>query len=97
MYKIVNLITSDDTRTINNLAIYLHKAFKVRNTDIFAGNNYILRKYNFQIIICVRKLHFLANDHIPFSVFFVIESFAAILFFFLKILSSLCITVRALT
>ena len=39
MYKFVNLITSDNTRTINNLAIYVHKAFKVRNTAIFAGNN----------------------------------------------------------
>ena len=35
MYKFVNLITSDNTRTINNLAIYVHKAFKVRNTAFF--------------------------------------------------------------
>ena len=33
------VITSDNTRTINNLAIYVHKAFKVRNTAFFAGNN----------------------------------------------------------
>ena len=39
MYKFVNLITSDNTRTINILAIYVHKAFKVRNTAIFAGND----------------------------------------------------------
>ena len=38
-YGICDRITSDNTRTINNLAIYVHKAFKVRNTAIFAGNN----------------------------------------------------------
>ena len=35
MYKFVNLITSDNTRTINNSAIYVHKAFKVTNIAIF--------------------------------------------------------------
>ena len=39
MYKFVNLITSDNTSTIRNLAIYVYKAFKIRNNEMYAENN----------------------------------------------------------
>ena len=39
MYKFINLITSDNNRTINNLAIYVHKAFKLRNNEFYVENN----------------------------------------------------------
>ena len=39
MYKIINLITLDNIRTINNLAIYVHKAFKLRNNKVYVENN----------------------------------------------------------
>ena len=35
MYKFINLITSDNNRTINNLAIYVNKAFKLRNNEFY--------------------------------------------------------------
>ena len=39
MYKFINLITSDNNRTINNLAIYVHNAFKLRNNELYIENN----------------------------------------------------------
>lgn len=39
MYEFINLVTSDNTRTITNLAIYVHKAFRIRNNELFAENN----------------------------------------------------------
>ena len=39
MFKFVNLITSDNTRTIPNLAIYVYKAFKMRNNEMYDENN----------------------------------------------------------
>ena len=39
MYKFVNLISSDNTRTITDLAIYVYKAFKIRNNEMYTENN----------------------------------------------------------
>ena len=39
MYKFVNLIQANNTRTITNLAIYVYKVFKVTYNEIYAENN----------------------------------------------------------
>ena len=46
MYKFVNLITSDNIRTITNFAIYLNKAFKIRNNEMFAETQLVIYKQN---------------------------------------------------
>ncbi|MCG7875034.1 MAG: reverse transcriptase domain-containing protein [Candidatus Thiodiazotropha endolucinida] len=39
MHKFVQLIQSNDPRIITNLAIYIYKAFEVRNTEMYTENN----------------------------------------------------------
>ena len=39
IYKFINLITPDNNRTIDNLAICVHKAFKLRNNEFYVENN----------------------------------------------------------
>ena len=50
MFKFINLITSDNSRTITNLAIYeyVHKAFEIGNNEMYADNNtrFIIKRIN---------------------------------------------------
>ena len=47
-FNFVSLISSDNTRTITNLAIYVYKAFKIRNNEnkefIDLRKNYLFEK-----------------------------------------------------
>ena len=53
MYKFVNLITSDNTRTITNLDIYVYKHFKIRNNEMYAENNLKFKNKTIRILnIC---------------------------------------------
>ena len=39
MFQFVSLISSDNTRTITTLAVYVYKTFKIRNNEMYAENN----------------------------------------------------------